>query len=95
MSELIKFHDYVESHLEKLTDESQVLSRFEDFPTKKLEELRMGAALYSKLDTIATTLKNWSIVSPVGEHIDKAESYFKKVDSLTSHSSTSYNNSSN
>ncbi|XP_059291024.1 uncharacterized protein LOC132044538 [Lycium ferocissimum] len=79
MSELIKFHDYVESHLEKLTDESQVLARFEDFPTKKLEELRMAAALYSKLDTIATTLKNWPIVSPVGEHLDKAESYFNKM----------------
>ncbi|XP_015055300.2 uncharacterized protein At4g04980-like [Solanum pennellii] len=79
MSELIKFHGYVESHLEKLIDESQVLARFEDFPTKKLEELRMGAALYSKLDTIATTLRNWSIVSPVGEHLDKAESYFNKI----------------
>ncbi|XP_049402275.1 uncharacterized protein LOC125866035 [Solanum stenotomum] len=79
MSELIKFHGYVESHLEKLTDESQVLARFEDFPTKKLEELRMGSALYSKLDTIATTLRNWSIVSPVGEHLDKAESYFNKI----------------
>ncbi|XP_055808097.1 uncharacterized protein LOC129876638 [Solanum dulcamara] len=79
MSELIKFHEYVESHLEKLTDESQVLARFEDFPTKKLEELRMGAALYSKLDTIATTLRNWTIVSPVGEHLDKVESYFNKI----------------
>ncbi|MCD7455684.1 hypothetical protein HAX54_029137 [Datura stramonium] len=79
MSELTKFHRYVESHLEKLTDESQVLARFEDFPTKKLEELRMAATLYSKLDTIATTLRNWPIVSPVGVHLDKAESYFNKV----------------
>nr|XP_016481911.1 PREDICTED: protein diaphanous homolog 1-like [Nicotiana tabacum] len=79
MSELAKFHKYVESRLEKLTDESQVLARFEDFPTKKLEELRMAAALHSKLDSIATTLKNWPIVSPVGELLDKAESYFNKI----------------
>ncbi|OIT06172.1 uncharacterized protein A4A49_08024 [Nicotiana attenuata] len=79
MSEIVKFHKYVESHLEKLTDESQVLARFEDFPTKKLEELRMAAALYSKLDSIVTTLKNWPIVSPVGEHLDKVESYFNKI----------------
>ncbi|XP_016493098.2 uncharacterized protein LOC107812484 [Nicotiana tabacum] len=79
MSELVKFHKYIESHLEKLTDECQVLARFEDFPTKKLEELRMAAALYSKLDSIDTTLKNWPIVSPVGELLDKAESYFNKI----------------
>ncbi|PHT35897.1 hypothetical protein CQW23_23597 [Capsicum baccatum] len=79
MSELTKFYRYVESFLEKLTDESQVLARFEDFPTKKLEELRMAATLYSKLDTIATTLRNWPIVLPVGEHLVKAESYFNKI----------------
>ncbi|KAJ8534903.1 hypothetical protein K7X08_016631 [Anisodus acutangulus] len=79
MSELTKFHKYVESHLEKLSDESQVLARFEDFPTKKLEELRMAAVLYSKLDTVATTLRNWPVVSHVGEHLDKAESYFNKI----------------
>ncbi|PHU26357.1 hypothetical protein BC332_04689 [Capsicum chinense] len=52
MSELIKFHKTVESHLEKLTDESQVLARFEEFPTKKLEALRMAAALHNKPDSL-------------------------------------------
>ncbi|XP_016481641.2 uncharacterized protein LOC107802627 [Nicotiana tabacum] len=79
MSELIKFHKTVESHLEKLTDESQVLARFEDFPTKKLEALRMAAALHTKLDSIAKTLQNWPIVPPVGQLLEKAENYFNKI----------------
>ncbi|KAI3765059.1 hypothetical protein L2E82_15083 [Cichorium intybus] len=79
MAELIKFHLYVESHMEKLTDETQVLARFEDFPGKKLEGLRMAAALFAKLDTIATTLQNWKIESPVNQLIDKVESYFNKI----------------
>ncbi|KAL8032648.1 hypothetical protein ABFX02_13G110000 [Erythranthe guttata] len=77
-AELIKFNKYVESHLEKLTDENQVLVRFEDFPHKKLEALRMAAALYTKLDTIANTLKNWPIVSPVAQLLDKADQYLSK-----------------
>lgn len=56
-----------------------MLARFEDFPGKKLEALRMSAALYYKLDTIANTLKNWPIVSPAGQLLDKAEGYFNKV----------------
>lgn len=79
MTELLKFHKHVESHLEKLTDETQVLARFEDFPSKKLEALRMAAALYSKLDSVASTLKNWPIVLPVAQLLDKAESYFNKM----------------
>ncbi|KAL2495043.1 hypothetical protein Fot_38800 [Forsythia ovata] len=79
MAELLKFHNHVESNLEKLTDETQVLARFEDFPTKKLEALRMAAALFSKLDSTARTLQNWPIVPPVGQLLDKAESYFNKV----------------
>nr|GMD09038.1 formin-like protein 12 [Ipomoea batatas] len=79
MSELIKFHKFVESHLEKLTDESQVLARFEDFPTKKLEALRMAATLYSKLDDIASTLQNWPIASPFGQLLDRAEGYISKI----------------
>ncbi|EYU27939.1 hypothetical protein MIMGU_mgv1a026053mg, partial [Erythranthe guttata] len=78
-AELIKFNKYVESHLEKLTDENQVLVRFEDFPHKKLEALRMAAALYTKLDTIANTLKNWPIVSPVAQLLDKADQYLSKI----------------
>ncbi|KAL2473588.1 putative protein-like [Forsythia ovata] len=79
MAELIKFHKYVESHLEKLTDETQVLARFEDFPTKKLESLRMAAVLYSKLDSVANTLQNWQVVSPIGQLLDKVENYFNKI----------------
>ncbi|KAL6991023.1 hypothetical protein U1Q18_009146 [Sarracenia purpurea var. burkii] len=79
MAELLKFHKYVESHLEKLTDESQVLARFEGFPAKKLEALRMAAALYSKLDVIANTLQNWKIEGPSGQLLDKSESYFNKI----------------
>lgn len=58
----------------------QVLARFEDFPTKKLEALRMAAALHTKLDSIAKTLQNWPIVPPVGQLLEKAESYFNKVE---------------
>lgn len=79
MDEMVKFHKYVESHLEKLTDETQVLARFEDFPSKKLEGLRMAAALYSKLDTIATTLQNWKIEPPVNRLLDQVENYFNKI----------------
>ncbi|XP_059283542.1 uncharacterized protein LOC132037098 [Lycium ferocissimum] len=79
MSELIRFHNYVESHLEKLTDESQVLARFEDFPSKKLEALRTAATLYSKLDSIVSTLENWQPASPVGQHLSRAERYFNKI----------------
>ncbi|KAK1378825.1 Phosphoinositide-binding clathrin adaptor, N-terminal [Heracleum sosnowskyi] len=79
MNELLKFHRDVESHLEKLTDESQVLARFEDFPTKKLESLRMAAALYTKLEGIVTTLQNWKIVSPLNQLLDKVETYFTKI----------------
>ncbi|CAL5408748.1 unnamed protein product [Camellia sinensis] len=79
MVELLKFHKYVEHHLEKLTDESQVLARFESFPEKKLEALRMAGALYSKLDIIANTLQNWKIDAPLSQFLDKSESYFNKI----------------
>ncbi|KAH7532905.1 hypothetical protein FEM48_Zijuj04G0072000 [Ziziphus jujuba var. spinosa] len=79
MAELIRFHKYVEQHLEKLTDETQVLARFEDFPTKKLESLRTAAALYTKLEGIITTLENWKIAPPLGLLLDKVESYFNKI----------------
>lgn len=58
---------------------SQVLARFEDFPTKRLEALRMAAALYSKLNDIVTTLKNWKIESPANQLLDNIEKYFNKV----------------
>ncbi|KVH97004.1 hypothetical protein Ccrd_000900 [Cynara cardunculus var. scolymus] len=79
MAELIKFHQYVESHIEKLFDESQVPIRFEDFPSKKLEGLRMAATLYAKLDAIATTLQNRKIECQVNQLIDKVDKYFNKI----------------
>ncbi|GER36492.1 hydroxyproline-rich glycoprotein [Striga asiatica] len=79
MTELLKFHKFVESNLEKLTDETQVLARFEDFPGKKLEAIRMASALYSKLDSIANTLQKWPFASPIGQLLEKVESYFNKI----------------
>lgn len=79
MPELLKFHKHVESHLEALTDESQVLVRFEGFPTKKLEALRMAAVLYSKLNSVVTNLEGWKVVAPLGQQLDKVESYFNKI----------------
>ncbi|KAF9590648.1 hypothetical protein IFM89_035966 [Coptis chinensis] len=79
MAELLKFQKHVESHLEKLTDETQVLARFEDFPNKKLETLRTAAALYSKLDAILTNLTTWKIETPIGSLLDRVENYFNKI----------------
>ncbi|KAJ9182458.1 hypothetical protein P3X46_006453 [Hevea brasiliensis] len=79
MVKLLKFRNSFESILGVLTDESQVLAKFEGFPTKKLETLRTAAALYSKLETIVTTLKNWEIVPPLVKLLDKVEHYFRKV----------------
>ncbi|XP_045820949.1 uncharacterized protein At4g04980-like [Trifolium pratense] len=79
MTELSKFHGDVESILENLTDESQVLSRFEGFPTKKLEAIRMAAALYNKLNSILSELQNWKVVTPIVQHLEKVERYFNKI----------------
>ncbi|RVW13345.1 Uncharacterized protein CK203_089029 [Vitis vinifera] len=79
MDELLKFQKHVEQHLEELTDETQVLARFEDFPMKKLETLRMAAALYLKLRGIATDLQNWKVAPPLRQLLDKVESYFNKI----------------
>ncbi|KAJ6935460.1 hypothetical protein NC652_010467 [Populus alba x Populus x berolinensis] len=79
MTELIKFHKHVESILEKLTDETQVLARFEGFPQKKLEALRTAAALGSKLNGVVSELKNWKVEPPLGQLLDKTESYFNKI----------------
>ncbi|KAI9197777.1 hypothetical protein LWI28_004404 [Acer negundo] len=79
MDELAKFHKQVESVLEKLTDESQVLARIEGFPSKKLEAMRTAAALYSKLNAIVIELQNWKIVAPLGKLLDKIERYFNKI----------------
>ncbi|GAV74431.1 hypothetical protein CFOL_v3_17911, partial [Cephalotus follicularis] len=78
MDDLLKFHKHVESILENLTDETQVLARFEGFPQKKLETMRTAAALYSKLEKIITELNKWKIVAPLGELLDKTDRYFSK-----------------
>nr|XP_027060952.1 uncharacterized protein At4g04980-like [Coffea arabica] len=79
MAELQKFRRDVEKHLEELSDETQVLARFEDFPTKKLESLRIAAALHSKLEGIAFTLEHWKTEPPVEMMLDKVERYFNKI----------------
>ncbi|KAJ6751326.1 hypothetical protein OIU85_001821 [Salix viminalis] len=79
MIKLLKFQSNVESILQFLTDESQVLAKFEGFPSKKLETLRTAAALYSKFDTIVSTLKNWDVVLPLGQLLDKIEKYLSKI----------------
>jgi Wiskott-Aldrich syndrome protein len=56
-----------------------VFSRFEGFPSKKLETIRMAAALYNKLDSILNELQNLNIVTPVTQFLDKVERYFNKV----------------
>ncbi|CAN1810755.1 Uncharacterized protein At4g04980 [Linum perenne] len=79
MTELVSFYNYVESVLENLTDESQVLARFEGFPQKKLEAIRSAAALFCKLKRTVTDLQAWKIESPLQRLLDKMERYFSKI----------------
>lgn len=79
MNELLKFYQQLESKLDVLTDESQTLARFEGFPVKKLEALRMAAVLYKKLSGVLSELLNWKIESPVAQLLDKVEKYFNKI----------------
>ncbi|PIA30675.1 hypothetical protein AQUCO_05400049v1 [Aquilegia coerulea] len=79
MVELVQFQQHVEHHLEKLSDETKVLEKFDDFPSKKLETLRTAAALYSKLKAMLTILQTWKIEPPVGQLLDRVEKYFNKI----------------
>ncbi|CAN7064400.1 unnamed protein product, partial [Brassica oleracea var. botrytis] len=79
MTELQRFHRYIESVLEKLTDERQVLARCEGFPEDKLDAIRMASALHSKLQGMIKELKNWKIESPANQLFDKTERYFAKA----------------
>ncbi|CAI0407384.1 unnamed protein product [Linum tenue] len=79
MTELVNFYHHVESILENLTDESQVLARFEGFPQKKLEAVRSSAALYCKLKGIVTDLQSWKMESPLDKLLDRIERYFNKT----------------
>lgn len=62
-----------------------MLSRFEGFPLKKLETVRMAVALHMKLESIVTTLKGWKLASPVAQQLDKVECYFNKVNFMIIH----------
>jgi len=79
MDELLKFHRHVELHLEELIDETQVLAKFEGFPTKKLEVVRSTATLYSKLSAIVNHLNTWQLATPLSQQLDKVTSYFDKI----------------
>ncbi|GMI77601.1 hypothetical protein HRI_001429400 [Hibiscus trionum] len=79
MTKLLKFHKHMESILENLTDETQVLARFEGFPIKKLEALRTASAIYSKLESMITVLQNWKLELPMAELLDKVDHYFNKI----------------
>ncbi|MBA0557848.1 hypothetical protein Golob_014890 [Gossypium lobatum] len=83
MNELLQFYKEVESVLENLTDETQVLARIEDFPTKKLEALRTSSTLYSKLESMIKELKNLKIEPPLPQLLDKVSRSFTKIYSST------------
>ncbi|KAL6912294.1 hypothetical protein ACP4OV_001099 [Aristida adscensionis] len=79
MAELARFHRDVERQLACLTDETQVLARFEGFPSRKLETLRTAAALYAKLDAAVATLRGWKLAAPMSQQLDRVEVYFNKI----------------
>ncbi|CAI5462717.1 unnamed protein product [Closterium sp. Yama58-4] len=54
--ELVAFRNKIESLLQDLTDETQVLQRFEGFPSSKLEHLRASASLHSRLSALSLDL---------------------------------------
>eukprot|EP00250_Pteridium_aquilinum_P021412 c25114_g5_i1 orf=700-3336(-) len=79
MQKLLRFHESIEARLEQLTDESQVLARFEGFPIKKLETVRAAASLYMRMSSLAHHVENWSVEPPMSEHLDKITNFFDKV----------------
>ncbi|CAI5503989.1 unnamed protein product [Closterium sp. Naga37s-1] len=54
--ELVSFRAKIEALLQDLTDETQVLQRFEGFPSSKLELLRASASLHSRLSALSRDL---------------------------------------
>ncbi|KAL9682535.1 hypothetical protein QQ045_014336 [Rhodiola kirilowii] len=92
MTELTNFHVYVEEHLEKLKIEMQVLARFEGFPSKKLETLRMAAALFATLERMAKTLENWKVDCPLGQQLQRVETHFTKEAKTAEYASGSNSN---
>lgn len=81
MNELLKFHRSIEVHLEQLTDESQVLARFDGFPVRKLETLRAAASLHLRLTFLMEQTENWVVKPPLLDHLDKFVAFFDKVKS--------------
>ncbi|KAM7253340.1 hypothetical protein ACFE04_025958 [Oxalis oulophora] len=79
MTKLIEFQKNAESFLEILTDETQVLAKFEDFPTKKLEILRAASALHLKLDMLLSNVKKLEIEPPLNQLLSKVEIQLSKV----------------
>lgn len=79
MHKLLKFHESMEARLEQLTDESQVLARFEGFPVKKLETVRAAASLYRRLTSLVQQIDNWAVEPPMPEQLDKVTAFFEKV----------------
>lgn len=79
MNELLKFYRNMEVPLEQLTDESQVLARFEGFPIRKLETVRAAASLYLRLTSLVEQIENWVVESPLSEQLEKVTAFFDKV----------------
>eukprot|EP00249_Psilotum_nudum_P008774 c21500_g1_i2 orf=419-3229(+) len=79
METLLKFHQRLESRLELLSDESQVLAHFEGFPNKKLDTVRMAASLYSRLRSLAQQIENWCVEPPASDQVDKITTFFDQM----------------
>lgn len=79
MQKLLRFHESIEARLEHLTDESQVLARFDGFPIKKLETVRAAASLYMRMSSLVQQIENWPVDPPMSEQVDKITNFFDKV----------------
>lgn len=79
MQKLLRFHENMEARLEQLTDESQVLARFEGFPIKKLETVRAAASLYLRMSSLVHQTENWPVEHPMSENLEKITNFFDKV----------------
>ncbi|KAI5066848.1 hypothetical protein GOP47_0017376 [Adiantum capillus-veneris] len=79
MQKLLRFQESIEVRLEQLTDESQVLARFEGFPIKKLETVRAASSLFLRMSSLAHQIENWRVEPPMSENLDKITNFFEKV----------------
>eukprot|EP00899_Mesostigma_viride_P021569 jgi/Mesvir1/29413/Mv22999-RA.1 len=83
MAILVKFRKQLDKRLEELTDEGQVLSHFEGFPSKKLDILRMGAATHEKLVSLCEEMDTWTVQGQVEEQLDRIGPFFDKARTIT------------